>query len=262
MGSSSFSFKRASALVVGALFLTIRSTTNGVMLDARGNTCCGGLCGDPPSDDEIAEDMNAVDDGPTADKSAGQGIEYETGQLLFVSPTCNEGDTFKLKGKLVAGRQDKTTPPNWMLTGDSTTGLKGQLQAEYILDGINIKVGANAAGPAAAAVANDIVSCCLSHCSFALCPAVVRRGRGPWFRQRCCEMVFGLKTMSVLSCSRYHHPGTDAAKWYLLFNGAKLLSIFRTTGQAPALCKGHFLESFNRPSQLFLHHRVGISTVY
>jgi len=95
-------------------------------------------------------------DGPTSDKSAGIGVEFEAGTVRFSSTIkngCSKEDTDASKGKLVNNRQGT----NWKLTAD-TLGDKDLLDAEYILDGTQIKIGAGTAKEAAAAVANDFVS--------------------------------------------------------------------------------------------------------
>jgi len=95
-------------------------------------------------------------DGPTSDKSPGIGVEFEAGHV-YVSSTikggCSKEDTDASKGKLLGNRKGK----NWKLTGD-TTGDADLLNAEYILDGTQIKIGASTAKEAAAAVAKDWVS--------------------------------------------------------------------------------------------------------
>lgn len=47
-----------------------------------------------------------------------------------------------------------------MLTGDTTVDL-AYLNAEYIINGVNVKIGQNMAGLAAAAIAADLVSLAL-----------------------------------------------------------------------------------------------------
>lgn len=92
-------------------------------------------------------------DGPTSDKSAGIGVEFETSAVLFSSPKCSESDTNQAKGKVVGNRQGT----NWELTADTTNNIAGTLVAEYILDGTQIKIGDGTATAAAAAVSGDLV---------------------------------------------------------------------------------------------------------
>jgi hypothetical protein len=101
----------------------------------------------------------AVDDGPTPDNSAGIGVEFETSRIIFGNKDCSQDDTNAAKGKLVNNRKGD----NWQLTADTTQNIAGQLTAEYILNGINIKIGTGDAKKAAAAVASDIVSCTLEN---------------------------------------------------------------------------------------------------
>jgi hypothetical protein len=93
-------------------------------------------------------------DGPTSDNSAGIGVEFECGALTFIPvdrSTCPQSDINPLKGNMLGGRAGA----NWVLTGDTTS--TGSLSGEYILNGKTIKIGASAAGPAAAEVAADLV---------------------------------------------------------------------------------------------------------
>ena len=105
------------------------------------------------SDQEVAETEAVELDGPTGDGTAGIGAEFESPGLIFESPGCSNADTNAAKKKIVGGR----TGTNWMLTAD--TGVDpGKLQAEYILNGQNIKVGSGDAAKAGAAAAQDLVS--------------------------------------------------------------------------------------------------------
>lgn len=118
--------------------------------------------GEPSPDPKDPSPLSAAaieaptNDGPTSDKSAGIGMEFETGQLRFYSKTVSEADTFKLKGKLIGGREGT----NWKLTGDTMLD-RGLLNAEYILDGAQIKLGSGDLAKATADVANDLV--CLTY---------------------------------------------------------------------------------------------------
>ncbi|KAL8747738.1 MAG: hypothetical protein Q9190_000437, partial [Brigantiaea leucoxantha] len=139
MNPSTLSFKQASTLLFFFLFLVINVTTRGI--EVRGNSCSGGCCaGDDVSDDEVTANEEAVQDGPTSDRSAGLGIEFEASALQFYSNKCSNKDkklTDKLKGEMVGGRRGT----NWKLTVDTSPNTAGSLTAEYILDGLNIKIG-------------------------------------------------------------------------------------------------------------------------
>jgi hypothetical protein len=86
----------------------------------------------------LADELNIleVNDGPTADGSAGLGVEFESPWFYFKSDECSADDTNAAKKAVVAGRQGE----NWMLTADTGAGT-GRLQAEYIVDGRKVKVG-------------------------------------------------------------------------------------------------------------------------
>lgn len=153
MGSSSLSLKQAYTL----LFLFLSPIINVTASNPEAGRKCLGICcsnGQDISDDEVAANEEAVQDGPTSDKSAGLGIEFEAGSVLFYSETCSTPDTNKLKAKVVANRRGT----NWNLTADTTPAEAGYLTAEYILDGTTIRLGSGDAGTAAAAVGKDIVS--------------------------------------------------------------------------------------------------------
>lgn len=124
-------------------------------LEPRGHpfSCCIGLCDDDDSGNE-----EPTLDGPTNDQSPGIGVEFESGEVIFYSEGCSKDDTDSLKKAVVGNRQGT----NWKLTADTTPDEAGYLVAECILDGTQIKLGNNAAGPAASAVANDIVRLNLS----------------------------------------------------------------------------------------------------
>ena len=92
-------------------------------------------------------------DGPTSDKSAGIGVEFESSNVILSQRSCSKSDTDQAKGRLVGNRQGT----NWKLTADTTQDIAGLLNAEYILDGTQIKIGTGAASVAAAAVSNDLV---------------------------------------------------------------------------------------------------------
>ena len=92
-------------------------------------------------------------DGPTSDKTAGIGVEFETPYFSLTNSACSKADTDTAKRQVIAER----TGTNFKLTAD-TIGTAGKLHAEYILDGQNIKVGSGNAAKAGAAAAADIVS--------------------------------------------------------------------------------------------------------
>ena len=96
---------------------------------------------------------NPDEDGGTIDKSPGIGVEFETGHIRFFSSNCDKASTDALKGKMVGNRHGD----NWMLTADTTLNDAGLLDAEYILDGRNIKLGTGAAEQAADEVRRDVV---------------------------------------------------------------------------------------------------------
>ena len=115
--------------------------------------CCIGSC---PDDDE--GNMAMTLDGATADKSPGIGVEFESGSVIFKSKgDCAKSDIDLSKGKLVDQRQGSEDPPHWMLTADTTLSGDYLLTAEYILSGVEIKIGSGDAGKAADAVGKDIV---------------------------------------------------------------------------------------------------------
>lgn len=91
-------------------------------------------------------------DGITADGTAGIGAEFESPAFYFVNQDCNGDDTNAAKRQVVAGR----TGPNWILSAD-TGGGAGKLNAEYILNGQNIKVGSGDGARAGRAIADDLV---------------------------------------------------------------------------------------------------------
>lgn len=105
------------------------------------------------SDDSCGGDDEAPTlDGPTSDKSAGLGIEFESSQVTFEAD-CDDEKTNQAKGRQVGDRKGT----NWALTADTTEGRAGSLTAEYILNGKVIKIGDGTASAAAAAVSNDLV---------------------------------------------------------------------------------------------------------
>ncbi|KAH8705721.1 hypothetical protein BGW36DRAFT_422261 [Talaromyces proteolyticus] len=115
-------------------------------------SCLSCIYGSDGDEDCDGLPLNAIQDGPTTDESAGLGFEFETSSIRFQSDHCNYEDTHQAKGKMVNGRSGI----NWKLTADFLD--IGVLSAEYILDGTQIKIGASTAEAAAKAVADDIIS--------------------------------------------------------------------------------------------------------
>jgi len=103
--------------------------------------------------EDVADTMAVADDGPTSDGSAGIGAEFETTGFYFKNSDCSPADTNAAKGQVISGR----TGTNFKLTADNGFG-QGELSAEYILDGTNIKIGSGDAARAGAAAAKDLVS--------------------------------------------------------------------------------------------------------
>ena len=149
MRFSTLSSQRA-ALLVPILF-SVPFKVCATAIERRAD-CCIGQCGDDDNGNQAP-----TLDGATSDRSPGIGVEFETGSIRFSSEKCTKPDTDGSKGKVVGNRQGD----NWKLTAD-TIGDAGVLDAEYILDGTQIKLGTGKAAEAAAAVANDLVSIRLS----------------------------------------------------------------------------------------------------
>lgn len=119
---------------------------------------------------ETADDMSDDPGRSNTDGTAGIGAEFESVQFNFKSKNCAAATPPTLKGKTVLqvlrdndgniiGDQPKTGT-NWKLTAD-TLQQQGRLNAEYILDGTQIKVGsqndATNAAAVAAAFSQDLV---------------------------------------------------------------------------------------------------------
>lgn len=102
--------------------------------------------------DDACDNETPTLDGPTSDKSAGLGIEFESSGVIL-SSKCTIENTNQAKGKVIGGRKGT----NWKLTADTTNNVAGSLTAEYILDGTVIKIGDGTASAAAAAVSNNLV---------------------------------------------------------------------------------------------------------
>ncbi|KAI0154574.1 hypothetical protein GGR57DRAFT_512079 [Xylariaceae sp. FL1272] len=123
--------------------------------------CCSAGDSDCDADDQGLE-VNDEGDSVTADHSPGMGVEFETGSItLKGNPECKMKDTLNLKRMVLGGR----TGDNWQLTVDTTLESANSLVPEYILDGKLIKIGQRQAGPAAAAVAEDLAAWNPSHSS-------------------------------------------------------------------------------------------------
>ncbi|KAL8727285.1 MAG: hypothetical protein Q9181_005769 [Wetmoreana brouardii] len=107
----------------------------------------------PRGEREDTQDNQLVyNDGPTADGTAGIGAEFESPFFRLHKKDCSLQDSNAAKKSLIEGRKG----PNWELTADST-GAAGELQAEYILDGRNIKVGSEDGAKAGKAIADDLI---------------------------------------------------------------------------------------------------------
>ena len=110
-----------------------------------------------PRVDPCLQDVEEIEmvylDAPTADGSAGIGAEFESPFFYFINNDCSLEDTNAAKRQVVAGR----TGTNFLLTAD-TGNNAGKLNAEYILDGQNIKVGSGDAAKAGKAASDDLVS--------------------------------------------------------------------------------------------------------
>ena len=155
MRVSSLSPQRAAILL--PVLLSIPLNVCATAIERRGN-CCPGSC-----DDDDNGNQAPTLDGPTSDKAPGMGVEFETAGIKFASADCDKPSTDSSKGKMVGNRQGE----NWKLTADTTFNEAGLLDAEYILDGTQIKLDTGKASEAAEAVANDIVIFSLSLLSFA-----------------------------------------------------------------------------------------------
>ncbi|KAH8645958.1 hypothetical protein BGZ60DRAFT_554916 [Tricladium varicosporioides] len=128
-----------------AVFLLILLTASAghIPLQPRADACHAAIQ-DNEGDELVA---------PTSDGTAGIGAEFEAPYFRLANAACSKTNTDTAKGQVIAGR----TGINFKLTAD-TIGVAGKLNAEYILDGQNIKVGSGDAAKAAAAVAADIVT--------------------------------------------------------------------------------------------------------
>ena len=94
-------------------------------------------------------------DGPTSDKSAGIGVEFESTRVTFRKEGCSVKDTNDAKAMQIGDRKDANDL--WKLTADTTLNTPGLLSAEYILNGQKIKIGDGVATAQAAAVSSDLV---------------------------------------------------------------------------------------------------------
>lgn len=107
---------------------------------------------DPCTQD--AKDFEAVQlDGATTDGTAGIGAEFESVAFYFTNIHCSVEDTNAARGKIIAGR----TGTHWELKADSTSD-QGKVNAEYVLDGTQIKVGSGDGASVGRAWADDLVN--------------------------------------------------------------------------------------------------------
>lgn len=110
--------------------------------------------------EDMADDLDRVN----TDGTAGIGAEFESPGWQLVSTDCSADDTNAAKRKVIADR----TGTNWELTADSI-GQPGKLQAEYIIDGVKVKVGstddATNGAKVAASFVQDLVSIAQLSCS-------------------------------------------------------------------------------------------------
>lgn len=106
-----------------------------------------------PCMQEVEENESVFNDAITADGTAGIGAEFESPLFYFTNTDCSLADTNAAKNKIIA----KRTGTNWELTAD--TGFReGMVDAEYILDGRNIKVGSGNGAKTGKAITDDLVS--------------------------------------------------------------------------------------------------------
>ena len=106
-----------------------------------------------PCEEDVEDTEFVQQDGITADGTAGIGAEFESPFFTFVNLSCSNANTNAAKKETVSDR----TGTNWFLSADTGSGM-GELNAEYILDGINIKVGSGDGQTAGKAIADDLVS--------------------------------------------------------------------------------------------------------
>lgn len=124
-----------------------------------------------PCEQEVEETEMVEVDATTSDGTAGIGAEFESPFFYFVNPACSAADTNAAKKQIV----ERRTGTNWILTAD-TGGGSGKLNAEYILNGQNIKVGSGDAAIAGAAAAQDLVSTAVTRTR--VCPVNAVRSVG------------------------------------------------------------------------------------
>lgn len=108
---------------------------------------------EPDVCEETGDINNPGGDEPTHDGSAGLGFEFESVMFKFKSDGCSMDHTNEARKNLVANRKGN----NWILTAD-TGDDPGKVNAEYIVDGTQVKVGQNMAGPIGKDIADDLVS--------------------------------------------------------------------------------------------------------
>ena len=131
-------------------------------------------------------------DGPTSDKSAGIGVEFESLAVVFRKSGCSAADTNQAKAQQVGEREGD----NWQLTADTTQEIAGMLAAEYILNGKTIKVGTGAASAAAAAVSSDIVR---THLLIEMHPFLVLSRLYRWIgiHTQVCPIINGILRVTI-----------------------------------------------------------------
>ncbi|KAJ5981144.1 hypothetical protein N7481_008442 [Penicillium waksmanii] len=115
---------------------------------------------DDPDCEEWDGDIIENKDAATADGSAGIGVEFETLMFKLTSPDCPQDTVNNAKKKILAGRKqevDEGKVPLWMLTADTGAGEK-TLQAEYIIDGQQIKLGSGQAETVAKEIVKDFIN--------------------------------------------------------------------------------------------------------
>ncbi|KAI4635690.1 uncharacterized protein J4E87_000645 [Alternaria ethzedia] len=141
--------KRASAmrfLLCSSVVLTASAAVIRTPLQRRLEECQLDI------QDGMADDPDRVN----TDGTAGIGAEFESPDFRLTKSGCSADDTNAAKRKVIAER----TGTNWELTADSVNE-PGALQAEYIIDGVKVKVGstddATNGAKVAAAMAQDLI---------------------------------------------------------------------------------------------------------
>lgn len=110
-----------------------------------------------PSCGETYQSIEMVEfnDGPTHSGDAGIGAEFETIDIQFRNAKCDLKDTFSAKRKTFQGRSGV----NYVLSVDTAVEIgAGTVNAEYVLDGTNIRVGDGSAAAAGRAIRDSLAS--------------------------------------------------------------------------------------------------------